>query len=146
MNAVSEKLELFAFSKGTQALTSQKIVFKHGAPCLNVHWMLGSNHTSFHYLFIAITREIHILSLIVFRAEVAKYQKQASYYISYTAPPLLNLSLYFCCCFIQGPHSVYFTIGSVDTFERKLENAQQSLNVDPIYWVPVTYAEEIDWG
>ena len=35
-----------------------------------------------------------------------------------------------------------FTIGSVDSFERNLENAQSDLGIDPSEAVPVLYATE----
>ncbi|KXJ24312.1 AFG3-like protein 2 [Exaiptasia diaphana] len=38
-----------------------------------------------------------------------------------------------------------FTIGSVENFERNLENVQQEMNIDPAYWVPVTYVKESEW-
>lgn len=44
-----------------------------------------------------------------------------------------------------GQHKYYFTIGSVDTFEEKLEEAQEALGIDPRNYVPVTYASEMVW-
>lgn len=44
-----------------------------------------------------------------------------------------------------GQHKYYFTIGSVDTFEEKLEEAQEALGIDPHNYVPVTYASEMVW-
>ncbi|KAK2548150.1 AFG3-like protein 2 [Acropora cervicornis] len=38
-----------------------------------------------------------------------------------------------------------FTIGSVESFERNLEAVQQEMNVDPTFWVPVTYVKESEW-
>jgi len=38
-----------------------------------------------------------------------------------------------------------FTIGSVENFERNLEAVQQEMNIDPAYWVPVTYVRESEW-
>lgn len=35
-------------------------------------------------------------------------------------------------------------IGSVDTFERNLENLQQEHGVDPSKWLPVLYKSEAD--
>lgn len=45
----------------------------------------------------------------------------------------------------RGQHKYYFTIGSVDTFEEKLEEAQEALGIDPHNYVPVTYASEMVW-
>ncbi|KAF9675368.1 hypothetical protein SADUNF_Sadunf09G0024900 [Salix dunnii] len=44
-----------------------------------------------------------------------------------------------------GQYKYYFTIGSVDTFEEKLEEAQEALGIDPHNYVPVTYASEMVW-
>ncbi|CAI9783264.1 unnamed protein product [Fraxinus pennsylvanica] len=41
-------------------------------------------------------------------------------------------------------YKFYFTIGSVDSFEEKLEEAQEVLGIDPHNYVPVTYASEIN--
>lgn len=38
-----------------------------------------------------------------------------------------------------------FTIGSVESFERNLEAVQQEMNIDPAFWVPVTYVKESEW-
>lgn len=38
-----------------------------------------------------------------------------------------------------------FTIGSVESFERSLEAVQQEMNIDPAFWIPVTYVKESDW-
>lgn len=58
---------------------------------------------------------------------------------------------------IQGPmtrspaqanmsqYKYYFTIGSVDSFEEKLEEAQEALGIDPHDHVPVTYVSEMVW-
>ena len=40
----------------------------------------------------------------------------------------------------------YFNIGSLDSFERKLEEAQEILGVDPHEFVPVTYLNEVAWS
>ena len=40
----------------------------------------------------------------------------------------------------------YFNIGSLDSFERKLEEAQDILGVDPHEFVPVTYLNEVAWS
>jgi AFG3 family protein len=39
----------------------------------------------------------------------------------------------------------YFNIGSVDSFERNLEKAQNALGIDHHDFVPVTYTFETDW-
>lgn len=39
----------------------------------------------------------------------------------------------------------YFTIGSVEAFERNLENAQNRLNIPPAERIPVSYTEEVFW-
>lgn len=42
-------------------------------------------------------------------------------------------------------YKYYFTIGSVDSFEEKLEEAQEALGIDPHNYIPVTYADEMNW-
>lgn len=42
-------------------------------------------------------------------------------------------------------YKYYFNIGSVDSFEEKLEEAQQALGRDPHVYVPVTYTSEVNW-
>ncbi|KAL1217169.1 ATP-dependent zinc metalloprotease FTSH 3 [Cardamine amara subsp. amara] len=44
-----------------------------------------------------------------------------------------------------GQYKYYFNIGSVETFEEKLEEAQEALGVDPHNFVPVTYVSEMVW-
>lgn len=39
----------------------------------------------------------------------------------------------------------YFTIGSVEAFERNLENAQDRLSIPPAERIPVSYTEEVFW-
>lgn len=39
----------------------------------------------------------------------------------------------------------YFTIGSVEAFERNLENAQDRLSIPPTERIPVSYTEEVFW-
>ncbi|KAJ0610843.1 putative peptidase M41, AAA+ ATPase domain, ATPase, AAA-type, core, peptidase, FtsH [Helianthus annuus] len=58
---------------------------------------------------------------------------------------------------IQGPNNgnrsrgqssyykYYFNIGSVETFEEKLEEAQEALGIDPHNYIPVTYSSETNW-
>ena len=41
-------------------------------------------------------------------------------------------------------NTVWFNIGSVDSFERNLENAQIELNVEAQNFVPVVYKSEMD--
>lgn len=45
--------------------------------------------------------------------------------------------------FVQS--NLCFTIGSVESFERSLEAVQQEMNIDPAFWIPVTYVKESDW-
>jgi AFG3 family protein len=42
-------------------------------------------------------------------------------------------------------YKYYFNIGSVDSFEEKLEEAQQAMGRDPHVYVPVTYTSEVNW-
>ncbi|KAF8397464.1 hypothetical protein HHK36_016381 [Tetracentron sinense] len=42
-------------------------------------------------------------------------------------------------------YKYYFNIGSVDSFEEKLEEAQETLGIDPHDYVPVTYVSEMVW-
>jgi AFG3 family protein len=44
----------------------------------------------------------------------------------------------------EGPSSYYFTIGSVENFERKLESAQDELRIPSRERIAVTYTTEID--
>ena len=44
----------------------------------------------------------------------------------------------------QGPQ-VYFSIGSVDNFERKLEYAQRDLGISSREFIPVQYVTATDW-
>lgn len=41
---------------------------------------------------------------------------------------------------------VYFSIGSVDSFERKLEQAQYQLGIPEHERIPVAYVDEVPWG
>ncbi|GAB4824431.1 ATP-dependent zinc metalloprotease FTSH 10, mitochondrial [Ancistrocladus abbreviatus] len=45
----------------------------------------------------------------------------------------------------SGLYKYYFNIGSVESFEEKLEEAQEALGVDPHDYVPVTYVSEMVW-
>ncbi|KAK3165936.1 hypothetical protein QOZ80_1AG0039530 [Eleusine coracana subsp. coracana] len=42
-------------------------------------------------------------------------------------------------------YKYHFNIGSVDSFEEKLEEAQKALGRDPHDYVPVTYTSEVNW-
>ncbi|CAM0883526.1 unnamed protein product [Alopecurus aequalis] len=42
-------------------------------------------------------------------------------------------------------YKYYFNIGSVDSLEEKLEEAQQALGIDRHDYIPVTYADKISW-
>lgn len=42
-------------------------------------------------------------------------------------------------------YKYYFNIGSVESFEEKLEEAQEALGIDPRNYVPVTYVSEMAW-
>lgn len=42
-------------------------------------------------------------------------------------------------------YKYYFNIGSVESFEEKLEEAQEALGIDPHDFVPVTYVSEVSW-
>lgn len=41
-------------------------------------------------------------------------------------------------------NTLWFNIGSVDTFERNLENVQVEMNIEPANYIPVVYKSEID--
>uniref|UniRef100_F6HL94 ATPase AAA-type core domain-containing protein n=1 Tax=Vitis vinifera TaxID=29760 RepID=F6HL94_VITVI len=45
----------------------------------------------------------------------------------------------------MGQYRYYFNIGSVESFEEKLEEAQETLGIDPHNYVPVTYVSEMNW-
>ncbi|KAK9810016.1 hypothetical protein WJX72_003395 [[Myrmecia] bisecta] len=45
----------------------------------------------------------------------------------------------------RSVYRFYFNIGSVDSFERKLEEAQEVLGWDPDEFVPITYSNEMSW-
>lgn len=47
----------------------------------------------------------------------------------------------------RGPsvYRFFFNIGSVEAFERSLEEAQDSMGVDPSRRLPVTYTSEVSW-
>ncbi|XP_076335352.1 AFG3 like matrix AAA peptidase subunit 2 [Tachypleus tridentatus] len=45
---------------------------------------------------------------------------------------------------IDGNNVLWYNIGSVDTFERNLENVQLEMNIEPSNFVPVVYKTEMD--
>uniref|UniRef100_A0A7N0U3K6 AAA+ ATPase domain-containing protein n=1 Tax=Kalanchoe fedtschenkoi TaxID=63787 RepID=A0A7N0U3K6_KALFE len=45
----------------------------------------------------------------------------------------------------KGQYKYYINIGSVESFEEKLEEAQEALGIDPHNFIPVTYVNEIVW-
>ncbi|XP_050422678.1 AFG3-like protein 2 [Adelges cooleyi] len=45
---------------------------------------------------------------------------------------------------VDGNATLWFNIGSVDSFERSLENAQDELNIEPANFIPVVYKTEIE--
>jgi AFG3 family protein len=45
----------------------------------------------------------------------------------------------------SGQYKFYFNIGSIDSFERKMEEAQEDLGWAPGQWVPITYTNELSW-
>uniref|UniRef100_A0A2C9KMH8 Peptidase M41 FtsH extracellular domain-containing protein n=1 Tax=Biomphalaria glabrata TaxID=6526 RepID=A0A2C9KMH8_BIOGL len=47
---------------------------------------------------------------------------------------------------IDASNTIWFTIGSVETFERNLEKAQIEMNLDPSNFITVVYKKERDWG
>ncbi|XP_067145015.1 mitochondrial inner membrane m-AAA protease component AFG3L2 [Centruroides vittatus] len=44
----------------------------------------------------------------------------------------------------EGNNILWFNIGSVDTFERNLENVQLEMNIEPPNFIPVVYKSEMD--
>ncbi|XP_016477318.1 ATP-dependent zinc metalloprotease FTSH 10, mitochondrial [Nicotiana tabacum] len=44
-----------------------------------------------------------------------------------------------------GQYKYYFNIGSVESFEEKLEEAQEAWGIDPHNYVPVVYVDELNW-
>lgn len=45
----------------------------------------------------------------------------------------------------SGQYKYYFNIGSVESFEEKLEEAQETLGIDSHDYIPVTYVSEMVW-
>jgi AFG3 family protein len=48
-----------------------------------------------------------------------------------------------CCAGVEPRPKFYFLIGSVDSFERKLDDAQKELGLDSAAHVPVKYSREV---
>lgn len=46
---------------------------------------------------------------------------------------------------VSSKYKYYFNIGSVDSFEEKLEEAQEALGVDRHDFVPVIYVAQVNW-
>jgi len=46
----------------------------------------------------------------------------------------------------QSQHKYSFNIGSIDSFDRKMEEAQEALGFDPNEYVPITYTNELSWS
>lgn len=46
--------------------------------------------------------------------------------------------------FAQFKDVLWFNIGSVDSFERNLENAQIDMSIEPVNFIPVIYRTEIE--
>jgi AFG3 family protein len=44
-----------------------------------------------------------------------------------------------------GVWKFYFNIGSIESFERKMEEAEEDLGHDPDSYVPITYSNELSW-
>jgi AFG3 family protein len=45
----------------------------------------------------------------------------------------------------RSRYKYYFNVGSVDSLEEKLEEAQKELGIDRHDYIPVTYADEASW-
>lgn len=45
----------------------------------------------------------------------------------------------------RGVYAFYFNIGSVDSFEHAMEEAQEALGVPPARHVPILYTTEVSW-
>ena len=46
----------------------------------------------------------------------------------------------------QSQHKYSFNIGSVESFDRKMEEAQEALGFDPNEFIPITYTNELSWS
>ncbi|KAK6943632.1 ATPase, AAA-type, core [Dillenia turbinata] len=44
-----------------------------------------------------------------------------------------------------GQCKYFFTVGSVESFEQKLEEVQEALGIDPHDYIPVTYVSQTNW-
>ena len=53
-------------------------------------------------------------------------------------------NLYTHLMFLPSQGVIWFNIGSVEAFERNLENAQLELNTEPSNFVPVVYKSEAE--
>ena len=45
----------------------------------------------------------------------------------------------------KGAYKFHFNIGSIDSFERKMEEAQEDLGWSSDAFVPITYTNELSW-
>lgn len=45
----------------------------------------------------------------------------------------------------KGQYKFHFNIGSIDSFERKMEEAQEDLGWATDSFVPITYTNELSW-
>jgi hypothetical protein len=45
----------------------------------------------------------------------------------------------------RGQYKFHFNIGSIDSFERKMEEAQEDLGWASDSFVPITYTNELSW-
>ena len=45
----------------------------------------------------------------------------------------------------KGQYKFHFNIGSIDSFERKMEEAQEDLGWASDAFVPITYTNELSW-
>ncbi len=45
----------------------------------------------------------------------------------------------------RGQYKFHFNIGSIDSFERKMEEAQEDLGRASDSFVPITYTNELSW-
>ena len=45
----------------------------------------------------------------------------------------------------KGLYKFHFNIGSIDSFERKMEEAQEDLGWTTDSFVPITYTNELSW-
>ena len=45
----------------------------------------------------------------------------------------------------KGQYKFHFNIGSIDSFERKMEEAQEDLGWSTDSFIPITYTNELSW-